>query len=253
MNKDKQYFYDTLKTAFHEPLVIETRTGLMLSIKEPRRLQSTFNADLNYPLLHIMSGTSESGKSTFGNRLQHNKIATRYKILTAVAYLQKKDYLPSQTGGSGNDPMNLLDYIEKNYTKTQEERLLIVRRVQEHLEEIDTPIAVIETVKHPWLIKDFTLYPKLRAISYFITADINKRTSRESLKRGTSYQDTLQDIKDKDATKNRFGNSQIEYLADITIRNNGSIEEYKNLIDAIGQLSLETTRPFAGIPIQYSL
>lgn len=227
-------FVNSLKTKAPVTNLL-TKSGLEITIKNPNRIYDIFSRKESTPIALLMSGTSESGKSTMGKYLHKNNRGNRVKILAIIGRLMDNKKITDEYKNENdeNDPNLLLTALENN----EEDIKLYDKFVDQHLKITKgTYLSVVETFKHKTLVEKMQASKKVRCISIFTDADFEARIKRESIKSGMSIKDTEMAIRKKDQEKSLFGSDSIRSICDIEIMNNGSLEDYFEFIDRLTDL-----------------
>ena len=191
------------------------------------RLGDFTKLDNTTPILLLLSGLSESGKSLFGQTAVNNGWGNRLKVYKTIAIGASDNHLPLAKDGS-NNPFS----IASELPSSQQGEMLdfIVADFQKKFLETQVPVAVVETFKHPWLVDGLRDRTDIRAISLFIEADFANRLTREASKKKLTAQDDINElaetIRQKDVTKASYGNMEIRRTADILVVNNGDLYTY---------------------------
>lgn len=174
-------------------------------------------------LFVFVGGTSESGKSELTTIAHQRGDAHRIK------YLRVANELSAELYGTG-DPF---EFLNPNHEHSEMHHALFWQRL-ESIVEAGPRIAFIETIKHPELLRSFgraALDAKLYTI--FIDADFDQRVEREAARLGVNPEHIRQYISEKDALKQSIGLEGVRGLADATILNNGSHDEYVSWAHAL--------------------
>jgi hypothetical protein len=246
-----QFFESSLHKKAEEQVFEANR--FKFKIENPSALTKVFDPQqLDKPLIFILSGPTESGKSTFGQTLAGDKIATRFKILKHVRELLETDVFVPPPQVQKDDPTGYLTYV-KTLPEPEILRIgdILVSTTAQKLESWDTPIAVIETVSHTWVINAFKNDQSVRALSIFLDPIRSLRIKREAEKEKISIQAAQQIIDIKDTSKSAAGLWECRTLSDIYVQNSGIIDEYCKFIRELGSYAMNTTRKFNGIPFEY--
>lgn len=233
---------------------IRCTDGFSFKIEHPDEVAKTFDKSRSHlPLVILMSGPSESGKSTFGRVLSSERVATRFKILRLVRELSEQSKIPPHPKLGSEDPILLLQHIHGHGEEHEiSVGRTIVDGVIEKLEKWDTPIAVVETISFPWLIKAFKRHEGIRSLSVFLNPNRNLRIAREAEKENLTLADAAKFTDLKDKAKAIAGVWEIREMADIVVFNNApTTREFTLLVKSLGQLGLSYSRAFTGIPHEY--
>lgn len=189
------------------------------------------------PLLILLSGTSESGKSHAGKQLLNAGIASRVKLLRVVR----------EVSGKQTDPNLELSA----WSNSDKRATAVISRITQMLNKWDTPIAVVETIKHPAVLRNFRSDSRLRILSLFIDADLNFRVRNEATKISLPVDEVRTSILQKDEDKDALGNEITRSETDFLVLNNGSIENYSSFVAALGYFAKMHTRNYRGKPQLY--
>jgi hypothetical protein len=128
---------------------------------------------------------------------------------------------------------------------------ILVNTTSEKLNQWDTPIATIETISHPWVIKAFKNSENVRSVSIFLDPYRTLRIKRGANKEHVSLEEAKATVDAKDQLKSNAGLWECRELAEIYVQNSGIIDEYCRFIRELGAYAMETTRPFTGTPFEY--
>lgn len=247
-NDFPQWFAEIGSTNQEPPLHVATPDGLSLRVARPENLRRILTAQTPFPyFLLLLSGTSESGKSYMGRLLLKAGVASRIKLLRVVRELQERGILPRLQDHTGKLDPNLVlnDLVSPHYPNAE----TIFAKLKELITE--TPIAVVETIKHPLVIETARLDDSFAVLSIFIDASRHHRLEREAAKTGKSTLELNTAISKKDREKAAYGNTQIERIADLVIINNGTLEAYDQFCLALGEAVKTHTRQATAPPFEY--
>ena len=229
---------------------LRTPDGLVVKINSPEAFRGFFSVEnLDKPALIILSGTSESGKSTFGKLSVELGIGHRLKIYKAVRELAEAGKLPNI------DELNPFDYaswLESDESLTRRASQEISSKYIQLMQETDVPIGVAETIKHPWMVTELKKIPTIKTLSLFIDADLNRRVDREVIKTGRDVQEVRYSVSEKDRWKETFGTAKVKDLSDVVIVNDGNYETYIRFVKSFLELLRRRSKPYSGIAREYS-
>lgn len=174
-------------------------------------------------LFICLSGSSESGKSSFSKRMLHEHSANRIK------YLKATHCYGTLNGASVTDPFYMLSTADEHQRMQNE---IGTWQTIDQVASEGNRISVIESLKHPNLLHSFGK-AAIDACIYviYIDADINIRVDRESSRLNVPGGKMLEYIIDKDSSKAACGLYDIRERADLVIQNNGTETEYYAWID----------------------
>lgn len=214
---------------------------------------------VSLPKLLLVSGESESGKSTFGQFGLDNGLANRVKIYKIIANLQEAGLLPQlllppdqQTEMFKFDPLGVATAISGNPKLQSEASEKIINEFIKFHRQTDALVDVVETIKHPWIVEDLKSAKDLFAISVFVKAPEHSRILRESIRKDVPVGLIAEKVKEKDDWKNSMGNLVVESNADITIHNSGSKDDYLLIVDTLLSMMNSISNPHSGKTIELS-
>lgn len=200
---------------------LETESGFRVDVHNPEAVNAKLESDTSTPILLLLAGSSESGKSTMGKMAVETDLASRLKYLNISAGIL-------MNGSKSNEIIDVLASLEQPGNEA------IFAAFVERYIDLTTEIlanrggiAVVETLKHPGLVRALQASDRVRAFSVFVDADLEKRVERESVKAGLTIEETRVRVLAKDQTKGSLGLEEIRQGADITIMNDGSYEDYQ--------------------------
>ncbi|MDD3735131.1 MAG: hypothetical protein PHO31_01500 [Candidatus Pacebacteria bacterium] len=228
---------------------VETTDGLRIIINNPeayRRAMSPENSEK--PVVLFISGTSESGKSTFGKLAVESGIGHRVKIYATLADVR------DEMGAVSDEPTSY-DYgtrIASDSSLTDETAKRILNKYKQLMNETGVPIVVVETIKHQWMVDRFKQFSDIRFLSIFIDADLEKRIEREAKKTGKPLDLVRAEVLDKDEWKRELGSESIDKVADIHVVNNGSFNTYRTMVVSFLEALKDNSQDYSGIPIDFS-
>lgn len=232
---------------------LQTTDGLVIDIRDLgtfKRFLSKKSPD--YPSLILISGTSESGKSTFGKLAVASNIGHRLKFYRTLADLVDEGLLPRNPDKSSSNPFDYATWLEDNITLARLAAQSITSRYLELMRETDVPIAVVETIKHPWIITELRRIDQVRSFLFFIDADFEKRVTRQAAKTGKDLVTTKYSVSGKDSWKLSLGTTGVKELSDAWITNNGSYGTYEQFVLSFLQLTQENSRIYSGKSLDLS-
>lgn len=228
---------------------IETTDGLQVVINNPeayRRAMSPENLELSVVL--FISGTSESGKSTFGKLAVESGTGHRLKIYATLADVR------DEMGTVSTEPTSY-DYgtrIASDPDLTEKTARGISNKYKQLMSETGVPIVVVETIKHRWMVDHFKQFPDIRFLSIFIDADLERRIAREAEKTGRPLADIKTEVLSKDEWKRELGSESIDKVADIHVMNNGSFDTYKTMVVSFLEALRDNSQDYSGSPRDFS-
>jgi len=201
------------------------------------------------PLVIFISGTSESGKSTFGKLAVKTGIAHRLKIYKTLAETAGEEDLPDME----DNPFNYATSLESNPRLIEKAGQRIISKYVNLMLETDVPAAIVETIKHKWMVGCFRSNPNIRFLSIVIDADLEKRIRREATKTGRPIEEVRADVLKKDEWKQELGSKDVESTADVYILNNGDYNTYEKMVISFLRAWQKKTRSYSGKAHDYSL
>lgn len=229
---------------------MSTEDGLQIKILQSGRVRTVLSeSDPNKPIVIFISGTSESGKSTFGKLSVENNIAHRLKIYKDLAGLADSGYLPPME----KDPFTYATILENDPALVQKAADRIASDYVNIMQSTDVPIVIVETIKHKWIVDQFKANPQIRFLCVAVDADLDKRVSREALKTGKPEGEIRVKVIKKDEWKQQLGSRSVENEADIYILNNGEYTTYKQVVSSFLEVLGKNSRPYSGKTHDYSL
>ncbi|RJR24340.1 hypothetical protein C4578_03065 [Candidatus Microgenomates bacterium] len=241
---------DWESVALGNTIEIKSTDGLEVKILNPENIKNVLSqANFSKPLFIFISGTSESGKSTFGKLAVKTGIAHRLKIYKTLAEMSGEKGLPEMV----DNPFNYATSIATNQELVEEVSNKILENYVGLMQQTDIPIAVVETIKHQWMVEQFRGDSSIRFLSIFIDADLEKRIVRESKKSGKSIDIVRSEVHKKDVMKQTLGSEEVENSADIYISNNGSLESYEDMILSFLKILRSHSIIYSGEAHDYSL
>lgn len=242
--KDWESIASGQRVEFKSPDGLEVK---ILNVDNVKEALSAQNSDK--PLLIFVSGTSESGKSTFGKLAVQSGIAHRLKIYKTLAELSGAEGLPEMTG----NPFDYATLLEVDSGKIEKAGHEIASRYVSLMQETDVPIAVVETIKHKWMAEQFRRNPDIRFLSVLIDADLEQRVAREAKKTGKPLDEVRAEVLRKDDWKQALGSEDVGSTADIYVLNNGDYETYEQMITSFLETLRGSTQTYSGKARDYSL
>jgi hypothetical protein len=225
----------------------ETMNGFQVIVHNPEAVNSKVEGNPDAPILLLLAGSSESGKSTMGKMAVETDLASRIKYLNISAKIL-------MNGSKSNEIIDVLSVLEQEGNEVPFAEFLDVF-IDEIIEVVSTRggVAVVETLKHPGLVYALQNSSRVRAFSVFVDADLNKRVERESIKAGATFEETMEAVLKKDKAKGSLGLEEIRDGADLTMINNGTYEEYCHYSACLLEyLSLHSNIPNSQKSIQVS-
>lgn len=238
----------------------EFESGTVITFEHPEAFTGLLNQDFRDQMkLFLISGDSESGKSTFGKLGMSLGIANRVKVYKVIANLQEKGVLPSvllpsekRIHGFVYDPLGVASLIETN-SRLQH---IAISAIQKEFQEFDkstgVKINVVEAIKHPWIVEGLRSSRFLRAVSVYIEAPLGLRIERQSRHVGMPVEEVADLVTEKDLWKDSMGNKIVKTMADIIISNVGSIEDYVATVENLLSVVAANTTNSRGIPSELS-
>lgn len=228
----------------------ETTDGLKVKILSKENVRKAlFSGNSEKPLVVFVSGTSESGKSTFGKLAVETGIAHRLKIYKTLAELAEEGILPEMD----KDPFTYATSLESDPGLVEKAGQEIASRYINLMQGTDVPLAVVETIKHRWMVKCFRSNPDIRFLSLAIDAGLERRISREAEKTGEPVEEVRTEVLRKDEWKQALGSEDVWSTADIYILNNGNYNTYEEMAISFLETLRNSTRVYSGDPHDYSL
>ena len=211
------------------------------------------------PRLVLLSGVSESGKSTLGNFGVESGKANRIKIYKVIANLQEANKLPAimlppekRVHGFTYDPLAVATLIGENSEMQSEAGRFVEEEILKFHGQTDVLVDIVEAIKHPWIIQGLRSSNNLRTVSIFVEAPDELRVSREAQKLQISKEEVVKRIAEKDLWKDSMGNRVVREQADMIIDNKGSIEDYIELVDSLLSLANAYVTPHSGNTLELS-
>jgi len=233
-----------------DSMEFKTTDGLMVKILNDENVRKALSLDNSEkPLVVFVSGTSESGKSTFGKLAVETGIAHRLKIYRTLAELAEEGILPKMD----KDPFTYATFLEGDPSLVEKAGQEIASRYINLMRSTDVPLAVVETIKHKWMVEHFRNNPNIRFLSIAIGADLEKRISREAEKTGKPVEEVRTEVLGKDEWKQALGSGDVLSTADIYILNNGSYDTYKKMAISFLETLRNSTHSYSGDSHDYSL
>jgi shikimate kinase len=198
------------------------QTGFRVEITNQEQIDKVLEGESTLPIFIMLSGTSESGKSTIGNTGLSAGLASRIKYLKVssdilIDELSSKNVIDTLTD---MESLNLV--TDEEYTQFVDE---LITRIS-IMTSTRGGVSVVETLKHPRLVSALKNSPKVRALSVYVDADLESRIDRETIKTGLPRVVVAKKVNEKDMTKGSLGLEQIRRTADVLLYNDGSYEEY---------------------------
>lgn len=257
----KELFFDARKGVDEKGKPrFEFESGTVVSFKHPEILARVLNRSFQDRLkLLLISGDSESGKSTFGKLGMSLGYANRVKIYKVIANLQETGVLPSvllpqekRVHGFIYDPLGMSNLIEMN-SKLQ--RVAIPAIEQEFLEfdkQTGVRVNVVEAIKHPWIVGGLRSSRLLSAVSIYVEAPLDLRIERQAGHLGLPVEEVANMVTEKDFWKDRMGNQVVKTMADLVISNVGSLEDYIKVVTSLLSVVATNTKNSRGVPSELS-
>lgn len=235
-------------------LQARTADGLELHITSAATFNTLFfsGTEKHLPALVFVSGTSESGKSTMGKIAVENGLGHRLKIYKTLAELVKGGTLPSDSSGSKFNPFDYASWLQRDPSLLQQSCNLVAERYVSLMASTKVSIAVVETIKHPWMITEFAKAGNLRLLSLYIDADLDLRVRRQAEKTDTDIEVMRQEVLKKDEWKRELGSIGVKDVSDGFIQNNGSYQSYDTFIKALLTSIKDNSQPIVGKTEDYS-
>lgn len=184
------------------------------------------------PTFIFVSGTSESGKSTLGKIAVETGLGHRLKIYKTLAELVDEGALVRNPDNIASNPFDYATWLQDQPSLLSKACELIADRYIGLIAQTDVPLAVVETIKHPWMATEFARRGDLIIASLYIDADLDQRVAREAAKTGIDPTKMRQAVLEKDLWKDELasGASNMEGVSDAIIRNDGSYASYDTFI-----------------------
>lgn len=224
-----------------------TRDGFRVHL-DIKRLHEVLSSDNDLPILVLVSGTSESGKSHLGKKFVSDGLGHRFKIYKTISELIH----------SSPDLTQETDAVEFS-TKAEslpKERLIVVDHIVNEyvssMRDSNVLVGIVETLKHPWLVDDLKSRQDIRVISMYVDGPIDARVSRQAEKTGKSIAEVKAETLAKDEYKMVTGTKEIEYISDIVVWNGGSVETYDNFIEILETTFKKNTKGYSGSASDFS-
>ncbi len=238
----------------------EFESGTALTFIHPKEFASMLNRNYqNQSKLFLISGDSESGKSTFGKLGMSFGFANRVKIYKVIANLQEAGVLPSvllpqekRAHGFVYDPLGVANLIGMD---SELQRIAIPAIEQEFLEfnrQTGVNVNVVEAIKHPWIVKGLRSSRLLKAISIYVEAPLDLRIERQTRHLGLPVNEVADLVTEKDLWKDGMGNQVVKTTADLIISNVGSMEDYVKVVTGLLSVVTAHTKNSRGIPSELS-
>lgn len=215
---------------------------------DTQRLTEVLGRDNNLPILILVSGTSESGKSHLGKKFVADGAGHRLKIYKTISELIR----------STPDLTNHTDAVEfSTHTEsTPHERKFtvdhIVNEYSSVMRDTDVLVGIVETLKNPWLVEDLKSRDDIRVISMYVDGPLGVRVSREAEKTGRSYSEIEAETIDKDKYKASTGSERIRDISDIVVWNGGSVETYNTFVETLEGVLKDHVKNFSGQAADFS-
>ncbi len=211
---------------------IHTNDGFRVDLNT-KRLHEILSTDNNLPILILVSGTSESGKSHLGQKFVADKAGHRFKIYKTISDLMQSHGLPQVDGVEGFDSVSFASHIQDNHELQAETTQRVAAEYLRIMKETGVRVGIVETLKHPWLVEELLARDDLRVVSLYIDAPFELRVSRQAKKRGISREVVALDVQEKDRHKSETGTDEIRGSADIVVWNAGTIETFDSFIETL--------------------
>ena len=208
-------------------------SDLKITVKNPENLplRESLEGDPEH-IFVILAGTSESGKSYFGDHFYKSGTGNRLKFYKLLRLTDGYNAWIKDCGVEKPDPFIYAQYLEDK----EEEKRLAFKKVLDQICEIESEsrcrVSSLETIKHPWILEYFKKIPNSISINLFIDAPLEKRVERESRKTGTPIDQIKDRMLAKDLEKKDFGNEKVLEESDLVIINGGSLQEYQSFIES---------------------
>lgn len=234
-------------------LEVTNPDGLRVVLRDMPRLKSLVTeSERSIPYLLLVSGTSESGKSFFGQSFVESNTGHRLKIYKTIAEALEKGELKSIDFEDPTNPFKYASAAQGDEIVQKETLAYIADEYSRILTTTDVGIAVVETFKHPWLTEGMKRSDRFRSIGIFVDAPEELRIQREALKKRQSAEIIKELVVEKDLTKASYGSLELPGKSDILVWNAGSIESYEGFIFLLQQLLLSSGTAHHGKAIDYS-
>lgn len=226
---------------------LRTTDGLEVDVRDTEAFKHFFSRELiAIPSYILISGTSESGKSTFGKLAVASNIGHRLKVYRTLADLVDDGILPKNPNKPKSSPFDYATWLEENPDLMRLAAQHIVSHYLELARETDVHTAVVETVKHSWIITELRRIRQIRTISLYIDADFDQRVSRQSNKTGGDFAATRESVIEKDSWKLILGTADVKELCDTWVTNDGEYETYEQFVLAFLKLTQKSSRGYSG-------
>ncbi len=257
----KELFFDARKGVDEKGKPrFEFESGTTVVFKHPEVFAGMLNRRFQDQLkLLLISGDSESGKSTFGKLGMSLGYANRVKIYKVVANLQETGVLPSvllpqekRVHGFVYDPLGVANLIAMD-SKLQR---IAIPAIEQEFRDFDqrtgVKVNVVEAIKHPWIVDGLRSSRLLRAVSIYVEAPFGLRIERQTRHLGLPVEEVADLVTEKDLWKDSMGNQVVKTMADLIISNVGSIEDYVRVVTSLLSAVAASTKNSRGIPSELS-
>ncbi|MEK7498194.1 MAG: hypothetical protein AAB656_04740 [Patescibacteria group bacterium] len=231
---------------------IETEDGFKVELNRKRLHEVLDDGNPNLPFLILVSGTSESGKSHLGKKFVEDKIGHRFKIYKTISELMQNQNLTVVEGVDGFDSVSYATHIQNDPKLRFETTQKVASEYLSIMKKTGVYIGIVETMKHPWLVKELEGRTDMRVLSLFIDAPFSLRANRQAIKHGLRVEDVAGSVSKKDEHKAETGTTDIKKFSDIVVWNSGEVESFNSFIEALQRtLTLHLTVS-SGDSIDYS-
>lgn len=229
----------------------KTQDGFRVNL-DTDRLHRVLNSDNGLPFLILVSGTSESGKSYLGQKFVTDRVGHRFKIYKTIADLMESQALPVVEGVNGFDSVAFASQVQNDSEIRAKTAEKIALNYVSAMKETGVPIGVVETLKHPWLVKELEVRTDLRTLTLYIDAPFELRTSRQAKKSNAKIEDITLEVQEKDKHKAETKTDAIKKIADITVWNAGEIDTFDSFIGALEKSLLSHSKSSSSKTNDYS-
>ena len=195
------------------------------------------------PLVFLVAGPSESGKSHFGETFW--KLGGgRIKILKVVADLQDEGEIPITA-----DPREVL---VREGNPWEGARQQVLEYIAKMLQSRDVLAAAVESISYPKIVTAFRKRSSLiRALTIYFNPPKEVRVVREAKAKGLPKETVKKMVEKKDVLKKELGLDMAREMADILVVNAGPISIFDEFIGNLFKLSLKAVRKYNGSPFEY--
>lgn len=191
-------------------------------------LQDITLPSFNVPILLVLSGYSESGKSHFSSRLHKKFGSLKFKIYRDLSnFFEAHSPELAQLG-----PFEACSLFDSHREQLSEAYSFVIASYKQRLRLSSSKIATVESIKHPWIL-ELLKKEDISLISLFITAPFEKRIVNEVKKTGLSEDTIMERVLQKDRDKEKYGLLVVKEQSDLVINNDTSLDQYDRFIDSL--------------------